>query len=484
MDISIYLPNNYNKFKYLYGKKRKELRNKQQVLSYYVTKCTNIEGNAGDLSLLGCCGSDNFNKGEFNIITSYGTKKIEDIRIYDRQSRTALVYFYDPSSFSEFNVNDYEQESIDRHFFLYLPFVLQSQQNSGLFNLSLLLFTLLDNFSTILAKLLVPFSFIFYKTAVYHHSRIWKKVLTERRLRNGTIVFDIVLGIIVYMLIRHLDNPEDYFMSVTEFVLDKLRMLLDELADSPVGLKLNIQLNNFLHSCFMYHVDLWWNFIIILEPAIHYLFMPIKIFGLLGFSFQCAMLCDIITLITLHAHCFYIYAAMLYKTELVSLRSLWRIVLGRRYNVLKKRIESQEYSNRQLFLATLFFTTLLFLLPTIIIYYVVFAILRLMIYIITYILMKLQRIVLMLPLYTYFRWIVGFHRDLNNISFNLMSYGSLSNIEVYQFQLEVLKSSPWKFSSYKKEFKDNFSQPLPINKFAINLLYGDLMAFLPNNENT
>ena len=98
--------------------------------------------------------------------------------------------------------------------------------------------------------------------------------------------------------------------------------------------------------------------------------------------------------------------------------------------------------------------------------------------------MKLQRIVLMLPLYTYFRWIVGLHRDLNNISFNLLSYGSLNNIEVYQFQLEVLKSLPWKSSPYKKPFKDNFSQPLPIDKFAINLLNGDLMAFLPNNENT
>lgn len=97
--------------------------------------------------------------------------------------------------------------------------------------------------------------------------------------------------------------------------------------------------------------------------------------------------------------------------------------------------------------------------------------------------MKLQRIVLMLPLYTYFRWLAGLHSDFNNISFNLISYDSLNKIEVYQFQLEVLKSLPWKTSPYKKLFKDDFNQPLPIDKFAVNLLYGDLMAFLPNNEN-
>jgi phosphatidylinositol glycan class Q protein len=134
---------------------------------------------------------------------------------------------------------------------------------------------------------------------------------------------------------NHIRHPENYFMSITEFVLEKLRMLLNELDGSPAGLKLNVQLNNFLHSCFVYHVDLWWNFISIVEPAISYFFVPITIFGLMGFTFQCAMFCDIITVITLHAHCFYIYAAMLYKLELTSLRSLWRVVLGRRLNVLK-----------------------------------------------------------------------------------------------------------------------------------------------------
>jgi phosphatidylinositol glycan class Q protein len=182
-----------------------------------------------------------------------------------------------------------------------------------------------------------------------------------------------LLGIVMFMIMNYVGNPQKYFMNLTEVVLNKLRTLLDELDGDPIGLKLNVQLNSFLHKCFTYHVDLWWNFIIIVEPAISHLFVPITIFGIMGFSFQCALLCDIITLITLHAHCFYIYAAMLYKLELTSLKSLWRIVLGRRLNVLKNRVESQEYSNRQLFLATLFFTTLLFLLPTIITYYVVFA---------------------------------------------------------------------------------------------------------------
>lgn len=41
--------------------------------------------------------------------------------------------------------------------------------------------------------------------------------------------------------------------------------------------------------------------------------------------------------------------------------------------MLRDRVESHEYMNRQLFLATLTFAVLLFLLPTILVYYVVFA---------------------------------------------------------------------------------------------------------------
>lgn len=63
----------------------------------------------------------------------------------------------------------------------------------------------------------------------------------------------------------------------------------------------------------------------------------------------------------------------LYRMEIGGIRALCRIVLGKKKNVLRDRVESHEYMNRQLFLATLTFAVLLFLLPTILVYYVVFA---------------------------------------------------------------------------------------------------------------
>lgn len=60
------------------------------------------------------------------------------------------------------------------------------------------------------------------------------------------------------------------------------------------------------------------------------------------------------------------------------MKALWRVVLGRRKNVLKERVESYSYINRQLYLATMFFASLIFLLPTVLVYYVVFAAVSLM----------------------------------------------------------------------------------------------------------
>ncbi|KAG5680616.1 hypothetical protein PVAND_010110 [Polypedilum vanderplanki] len=477
MEIHIYLPNNYNKFKYYYGQKRIETRKTIQIKVYYVTKCTNeFQNNTSNLILLGCCENKD-TIANFNLFLNQEREKILNIKLEREKCSGVMIFNYKPTMFKNFRKNDYTNEVTDQYFFLYLANLLQSQEPEHIFQPTKLIYNTLDSFAKIATTILKPFSLVFHKTAIHQHAIIWRREFNEKRQRNGSILFDVLLGLMICFLMYHMQNPESYFMSVTEFILEKLRMLLELLDGSPVGLKLNVQLNNFLLKCFMYHVDLWWNFIIIVEPAIRYLFIPITILGILGFSFQCAMLCDIITLISLHAHCFYIYAAMLYKLELTTLRSLWRMVIGRRLNILKNRVESQKYSNRQLFLATLFFTTLLFLLPTVLVYYFVFAALRMLIYGLTFVLLTLQQMVLKCSLYDYLNWIIGKHSHPENISIDLVSHVIQEQFDLYQFQMTNYKSSPWKSSEFMKTNDDNFNKPIPLDKFFKKLLCGDLMAF-------
>lgn len=63
--------------------------------------------------------------------------------------------------------------------------------------------------------------------------------------------------------------------------------------------------------------------------------------------------------------------------QIRSLVSLWRLFIGQKYNPLRVRVDSCEYSSNQLFIGTLGFTVLLFLLPTTAMYYMVFAAVKL-----------------------------------------------------------------------------------------------------------
>lgn len=166
--------------------------------------------------------------------------------------------------------------------------------------------------------------------------------------------------------------------------------------------------------------------------------------------------------------------------------------------LISDRVESQNYTNRQLFLATLFFTTLLFILPTVLIYYFVFATvncqtfqykrrikfsslqLRLSIYCVSFILMNIQYKILTFPFYKYLRWISGSYIDPTNISINLVSSKRLQNYELTEFRLELKSSFPWSKSVFNVTPQCQLPKPLPIASFAKCLLKGELMAFLPN----
>ncbi|VDK42126.1 unnamed protein product [Anisakis simplex] len=59
-----------------------------------------------------------------------------------------------------------------------------------------------------------------------------------------------------------------------------------------------------------------------------------------------------------------------------TIASLWRVFRGRKYNPLRQRVDSVQLDSRQLFIATLFLSALIFMAPTVLVYFVVFSTLR------------------------------------------------------------------------------------------------------------
>ena len=86
---------------------------------------------------------------------------------------------------------------------------------------------------------------------------------------------------------------------------------------------------------------------------------------------------DVFNVITFHVHCFYAYARRIFVSQSCALMSLWRLFRGKKFNPLRNRVDSSPHENvEQLFVGTLAFTILLFLYPTTLVYYAVFAVLE------------------------------------------------------------------------------------------------------------
>lgn len=240
----------------------------------------------------------------------------------------------------------------------------------------------------------------------------------------SALACDVAAGLLVTALLLHIGHPYFRLTHYTEAVVVSVRQLLAALKGFPIGLKLNIELNNFMLGIFTYHIDLWMTFLVLVAPVLHGLFVPFVAVGAVGLSTQLALLADLLVFVSLHAHCFYIYVAVLYHNQLAAIDALWRVLCGRRRNGLKgDRVESVDYSNPQLYLATMLFASLLFLLPTVLMYYVVFAFvgvpfhglyseifdehvlafqqLRFCVYCITYVLIAAQRAVLTMPVHAF-----------------------------------------------------------------------------------
>jgi phosphatidylinositol glycan class Q protein len=94
--------------------------------------------------------------------------------------------------------------------------------------------------------------------------------------------------------------------------------------------------------------------------------------GALGLSFLLSTLHDFMFFVNMHIFWLYTAMARLYNVQLRLLSWLWLIFRGKRRNEEKKRIESCEYSVDQLVLSTMAFAVVVFLLPTVGIYYLLF----------------------------------------------------------------------------------------------------------------
>uniref|UniRef100_A0A8H8CFS1 Gpi1-domain-containing protein n=1 Tax=Psilocybe cubensis TaxID=181762 RepID=A0A8H8CFS1_PSICU len=146
----------------------------------------------------------------------------------------------------------------------------------------------------------------------------------------------------------------------------------------PAGLKLNTQLSHFYVTTLIGVIDTWKSIIPPLAPSLFTTLGFLSSIG--GFTLLLSLISDLLSLfLTVHLRVGYELARVVYWAAGVKLGGglLWGVFRGKRRNVLRNRTDTWSYDIDQLLFGTILFTLLAFLFPTALVYYVLFAALRL-----------------------------------------------------------------------------------------------------------
>ncbi|XP_021106987.1 phosphatidylinositol N-acetylglucosaminyltransferase subunit Q isoform X2 [Heterocephalus glaber] len=218
-----------------------------------------------------------------------------------------------------------------------------------------------------------------------------------------SMLLDVALGLTLLSWLHssnRIGHLADALIPMADHVAEELQHLLQWLMGAPAGLKMNRALDQVLGRFFLYHIHLWISYIHLMSPFIERILWHVGLSACLGLTVALSILSDILALLTFHIYCFYVYGARLYCLKICGLSSLWRLFRGKKWNVLRQRVDSCSYDLDQLFIGTLLFTILVFLLPTTALYYLVFTLLRLLVVTVQGLIHLLVDLINSLPLYS------------------------------------------------------------------------------------
>ena len=221
-----------------------------------------------------------------------------------------------------------------------------------------------------------------HSLTMYTVTRRLGQLVTSPHLSLLSLVLDLLLGWLVSSQVSSMVSDRivvtDTIFLGMEVVIRNLKSLIVWMMENPAGLKLNSVLSQALGNFFLYHIHLWMTYVVLVMPLLSpHLSSLLSLLTYSGLSVQLSLVSDLFLLLTIHIHCFYAYARRLAVSQWRGLVALWRLFLGKKYNPLRDRVDSADNTVEQLFVGTIVFTILLFLMPTTATFFLVFLSLKL-----------------------------------------------------------------------------------------------------------
>uniref|UniRef100_A0A1D1Y9G5 N-acetylglucosaminyl-phosphatidylinositol biosynthetic protein gpi1 n=1 Tax=Anthurium amnicola TaxID=1678845 RepID=A0A1D1Y9G5_9ARAE len=204
-----------------------------------------------------------------------------------------------------------------------------------------------------------------HRTALKKHA-IWSSVAIDFLLGN-------IIGLVLWF------HADDVLLGVSHVACKITDNLLRSgcvwLMGVPAGFKLNTELAELLGLVSLNAIQIWSTLWFYMGCLFRCFLIGLASSGmLLGMTIPAALCIDMLKLATLHMAILHWLISFLYSQQIWALTSLWRLFRGQKWNPLRVRLDSYDYTVEQHVVGSLLFTPIMLLLPTTSVFYIFFTI--------------------------------------------------------------------------------------------------------------
>ncbi|CAA7409350.1 unnamed protein product [Spirodela intermedia] len=193
----------------------------------------------------------------------------------------------------------------------------------------------------------------------------------------SSIAIDLLLGnVLGLLLLVHQEGICLWVPWASRSITDNLlRSGSVWLMGVPAGFKLNTELAELFGLVSLNAIQIWSTLWFYMGFLFRSTLTGLAFSGmLLGATIPAALCIDLLKLATLHVTVLHRFISFLYSQQIWALTSLWRLFRGQKWNPLRLRLDSFDYSVEQHVVGSLLFTPILLLLPTTSVFYIFFTI--------------------------------------------------------------------------------------------------------------
>lgn len=222
-------------------------------------------------------------------------------------------------------------------------------------------------------------------TCIDERSRLRMSLLSSVSI----VLFDLIIGFCIAVLVIH--HPHAIFSPLDRAYVylnhGMLQSVVSWLMNSPVGLQMNRNLVLFMGTITLTMVSYWdvlisvFIYPVVISIGIEYVIAIVSLFGI---SFLLSVLIDITSIMFFHVFFVYVGTTRLWSLTIQIISSLIHFFQGKKYNILKHRVDKHEFDIEQLILGTVFLAIVLFLTPTVFVFYASFVFLWLAVLVIQF----------------------------------------------------------------------------------------------------